>query len=128
MTARKTWLCLHLGLGLSWIAVLALGAKQESDISLRPLQVGQMPLLAGWLPSVALAAWQSNHQRWKDLLLSDLLGAGVLVAIACTAYLPLFFFQNAWFLPFALLPRGCLTELALRLFKRAGQSEVSKRE
>ena len=128
MTPRGIWLCLHLALGLAWIGVLALSAQQASAISLQPLQVGQMLLLAGWLPSVALAAWQTNHRCWKDLLLSDLLGAGVLLAIACTAYLPLFFFQNAWFLPFALLPRGCLTELALRLFKRAGQSEVNKRE
>jgi len=28
------------------------------------------------------------------------------VLLACTAYVPLFFFNVAWFLPMALLPRG----------------------
>jgi hypothetical protein len=117
MTFRRTWLCLHLALGLAWIVVLALSAQQESAISLQPLQVGQMLLLAGWLPTVALAAWQADRRRWKELLISDLLGAGVLVLTAFTAYLPLFLFQVVWFLPFALLPRGCITELLTRRFK-----------
>ena len=116
MTPRTIWLYLHLALGLGWIAVLAFSAKQESAISLDPLQVGQMLLLAGWLPSTALAAWQVEHRRWKDLLLSDCLAAGVIVAMACTIYLPLFFFQVVWFVPFALLPRGCLTKAMIILW------------
>jgi hypothetical protein len=32
------------------------------------------------------------------------------VILAVTAYLPLFFFNVAWFLPMALLPRGVLSE------------------
>jgi len=38
-----------------------------------------------------------------------------LVLLACTAYMPLFFFNVAWFLPLALLPRGVLTELLARM-------------
>lgn len=75
-----------------------------------------MLLLAGWLPSVALAAWQVRHRSWRALIASDLLGAGLLVLLACTAYLPLFFFHVAWFLPLALLPRGLLAELLARLW------------
>ncbi len=116
MTPRRSWLCLHLALGLVWIAVLAFNAKQESAISLDPMQVGQMLLLAGWLPSTALAAWQAEHRRWKDLLLSDCLSAGIVVAVACTIYLPLFFVQVVWFVPFALLPRGCLTNAMIILW------------
>jgi hypothetical protein len=41
-----------------------------------------------------------------------------LVLLACTAYLPLFFFHVAWFLPLALLPRGLLAELLDRLLAR----------
>ena len=74
-----------------------------------------MLLLAGWLPSLALAAWQVKHRRWRSLIGSDLLAAGVLVLVACTAYVPLFFFNVAWFLPLALLPRGVLSELLIRL-------------
>jgi hypothetical protein len=37
------------------------------------------------------------------------------VLLACTAYLPLFFFNVAWFLPMTLLPRGMLSELLIRL-------------
>jgi hypothetical protein len=74
-----------------------------------------MLLLAGWLPSLALASWQVNHRRWSSLLLSDLLAAGLLVLLAFTAYLPLFFFNVAWFLPLALLPRGLLSELVVRV-------------
>jgi hypothetical protein len=35
----------------------------------------------------------------------------VLVLLAISLYLPLFFFNVAWFLPVALLPRGGLSEL-----------------
>lgn len=83
-------------------------------------QVAQMLLLAGWLPSIPLALWQEQHRRFQDLLLSDLLGAGLLVLLACTAYLPLFLFQVAWFLPLALLPRGVITESLARLARRFG--------
>jgi hypothetical protein len=69
----------------------------------------------GWLPSWALACWQVRHRRWRSLLLSDLLGAGVLVLLSFSLYLPLFFFNVAWFLPLALLPRGVLSELLIRL-------------
>lgn len=73
-----------------------------------------MLLLAGWLPSVPLALWQMNHRRLLVLIASDVLGAGLLVLLACTAYVPLFFFHVVWFLPLALLPRGLLTQLLLR--------------
>jgi len=52
-------------------------------------------------------------------LLSDLLGAGLLVLLACTAYLPLFFWNVAWFIPLALLPRGVITEAIMQLAQRA---------
>ena len=74
-----------------------------------------MLLLAGWLPSIPLALWQVKRRRWRALLLSDLLGAGLLVLLACTFYLPLFFFHVAWFIPLALLPRGLITEAVMRL-------------
>jgi len=113
----RQWLALQLGLGLLWISVLASAARGQTAPGLPPWQVGTMLLLAGWLPSIALAQWQVNHRRWRALLLSDLLGAGALVLLACTAYLPLFFFQVVWFLPLALLPRGVLTELVMRLLE-----------
>jgi hypothetical protein len=47
-----------------------------------------MLVVAGWLPSWALACWQVKHRRWRSLLLRDLLGAGVLVLLAITPYLP----------------------------------------
>lgn len=109
------WLLLQLGLGLAWIVLLASRASGQVELGLTPAQVGQMLLLAGWLPSVALAVWQMRHRSWRALIASDLLGAGVLVLLACTAYLPLFFFQVVWFLPLALLPRGLLAELLHRL-------------
>lgn len=109
------WLLLQLGLGLAWIVLLASRASGQVELGLTPVQVGQMLLLAGWLPSVALAVWQMRHRSWRALIASDLLGAGVLVLLACTAYLPLFFFQVVWFLPLALLPRGLLAELLHRL-------------
>ena len=112
------WLLLQLGLGLAWIALLASRASDQAGLGLTPAQVGQMLLLAGWLPRVALAVWQMRHRSWRALIASDLLGAGLLVLLACTAYLPLFFFHVAWFLPLALLPRGLLAELLDRLLAR----------
>ena len=112
------WLLLQLGLGLAWIALLASRASGQAGLGLTPAQVGQMLLLAGWLPSVALAVWQMRHRSWRALIASDLLGAGLLVLLACTAYLPLFFFHVAWFLPLALRPRGLLAELLDRLLAR----------
>ena len=114
------WLGLQLGLGLLWIALLASTARTPSAMGLTAGQVAQMLLLAGWLPSIPLALWQEQHRRFQDLLLSDLLGAGLLVLLACTAYLPLFLFQVAWFLPLALLPRGVITESLARLARRFG--------
>ena len=105
------WLSLQLGLGLAWVALLA-------SRSPRPGKVGVMLLLAGWLPSVALACWQVRHRRWRDLMLSDLLSAGVLVLLASSAYVPLVFFMVAWFVPLAALPRGTLAELLTRLLSR----------
>ena len=116
------WLLLQLGLGLAWIVLLASRASGQVGLGLTPAQVGQMLLLAGWLPSVALAVWQMRHRSWRALIASDLLGAGVLVLLACTAYLPLFFFQVVWFLPLALLPRGLLAELLDRLLARLWRS------
>jgi hypothetical protein len=109
------WLSLHLGLGLAWIVWLASRAPTGAGHGVTGSQVFVMLLLAGWLPSLALAAWQEKHRRWRSLIGSDLLGAGALVLLACTAYLPLFFFNVVWFLPMALLPRGVLSELLIRL-------------
>ena len=111
MKREQLWLSVHLALGLGWIALLASRAPTGSGHGATGSQVAVMLLLAGWLPSLALAAWQVKHRRWRSLIGSDLLGAGVLVLLACTAYLPLFFFNVAWFLPLALLPRGLLSEL-----------------
>ena len=115
---RRVWISLHLGLGLLWIFVLSLAVSGKSEINLDRSQVAQMLAWAGWSPTIALACWQVSHRRWPALLLSDLLGSGLLVLLAGTAYLPLFFFQVAWFLPFALLPRGCITEVLVRAFRR----------
>ena len=108
------WLVVQLVLGLGWVALLASRAASDGNPGLTPPQVGEMLLLAGWLPTVPLALWQQQHRRWRALIASDLLGAGLLVLLACTAYLPLFFFHVVWFLPLALLPRGVLTELLVR--------------
>ena len=113
--SSRLWLSLHLGLGLAWIALLASRASTASGVGATGPQVFVMLVVAGWLPSWALAAWQVKHRRWRSLLLSDLLGAGVLVLLAISLYLPLFFFNVAWFLPLALLPRGVLSELLIRL-------------
>ncbi|MBD1194313.1 hypothetical protein [Vulcanococcus sp. Clear-D1] len=102
------WLALQLGLGLGWLGLIAIRAP-------KPEMVAVMLLLAGWLPSVAVAFWQVQHRRWRALILSDLLSAGLLVLVACSAYLPLFFFNVAWFVPLALLPRGLLAEVLVRL-------------
>ena len=117
-----SWLLLQLGLGLLWIMLLASCASGQVRLGLTPIQVGQMLLLAGWLPSVPLAVWQMRHRSWRALFASDLLGAGVLVLLACSAYLPLFFFHVGWFLPLALLPRGLLAELWTRLLERLSPS------
>ena len=111
MKREQLWLSVHLAVGLAWIALLASRAPTGPGHGATSSQVAVMLLLAGWLPSLALAAWQVRHRRWRSLIGSDLLGAGVLVLLACTAYLPLFFFNVAWFLPLALLPRGLLSEL-----------------
>lgn len=108
------WLLLQLGLGLAWAAVLASRASGQTRLGLTAAQVLTMLLVAGWLPGIALAAWQVRNRRWRALILSDLLGAGLLVLLACTAYLPLFFFHVVWFLPYALLPRGVLSEIVMR--------------
>lgn len=108
------WLLLQLGLGLVWAAVLASRASGQTTLELTAGQVLTMLLAAGWLPSVPLAAWQVRNRRWRALILSDLLGAGLLVLLACTAYLPLFFFHVVWFLPYALLPRGVHSEIVMR--------------
>jgi hypothetical protein len=108
------WLLLQLGLGVLWAIVLAIRASGEAASGFTRLQVLTMLVLAGWLPSIALAAWQVQHRRWRALILSDLLGAGLLVLLACTAYLPLFFVQVVWLLPYALLPRGLLSEIVMR--------------
>lgn len=112
--SRLAWLGIHLGLGVAWIALLASRAETGRGIGAAPWQVFWMLLLAGWLPSWALAGWQVRHRRWRALLASDLLAAGLLVLLAVTAYLPQFFLNGVWFLPLALLPRGLLTELLWR--------------
>jgi hypothetical protein len=81
------WLIVHLGLGLAWIALLASLAPGDSGIGATGAQLFTMLMTAGWLPS------------W---------------ALAFSLYLPLFFFNVAWFLPLALLPRGVLSELLAR--------------
>lgn len=116
--SARLWLSLHLGLGLAWIALLASRAPGAAGIGASSPQVFVMLVCAGWLPSWALACWQVRHRRLRTLLLSDLLGAGVLVLLAFSAYLPLFFFNVAWFLPLALLPRGVLSELLVRRLPR----------
>jgi len=108
------WLTVHLGLGLVWIALLASQGSSDARLGPGTLQIAAMLLLAGWLPALPLAFWQMQHRRLRSLIASDLLAAGLLVLLACTAYVPLFFFHVVWFLPLALLPRGVLTELLLR--------------
>ncbi len=102
------WLAVQLGLGLGWLALIAIRAPKLEVVAV-------MLLLAGWLPSVSVAFWQVQHRRWRALILSDLLASGLLVLVACSAYLPLFFFNVAWFVPLALLPRGLLAEVLVRL-------------
>jgi hypothetical protein len=109
-----SWPIIHLALGLGWAAALSTLAQQESAISLAPWQVAQMLIWAGWLPTIATSCWQVKRRHWKALLISDILSSGVVIAFAFTIYLPLFLFNIVWFLPFALLPRGCITELLSR--------------
>jgi hypothetical protein len=111
---ERLWVLVHLGLGLAWIALLASRAPAEPSLGANGPQVFQMLLWAGWLPTLALACWQVRQRGWRALLATDLLGAGILVLLACTAYVPLFFFNVAWFIPLALLPRGVLSELVVR--------------
>jgi hypothetical protein len=100
---------------MAWIAILAFIARGEISVSPAPWQVAQMLFWAGWLPTITTACWQVKHRSWHLLLLSDLLSTGCMIAIACTVYIPLFFFNVVWFLFFSLLPRGCLTQLLMRL-------------
>jgi hypothetical protein len=116
MGRQRLWLGLHLGLGLAWCVFLASRAPGVTSPGATGPQVFQMLVSAGWLPSWALACWQVKHRRWSVLLISDLLAAVLLVLVAFTVYLQLFFFNVAWFLPLALLPRGTLSELLMRLF------------
>jgi hypothetical protein len=116
MGRQRLWLGLHLGLGLAWCVFLASRAPGVTSPGATGPQVSQMLVSAGWLPSWALACWQVKHRRWSVLLISDLLAAVLLVLVAFTVYLQLFFFNVAWFLPLALLPRGTLSELLMRLF------------
>lgn len=107
------WVCVHLGLGLLWISLLANQAAPSGRPWSNPSEVALMLILAGWLPSLALACWQVQRRNWVSLLASDLLAAGLLIGIALTFYLPLFFWNVVWFFPLALLPRGVLTHLLL---------------
>ena len=110
----RLWLILHLGIGVAWCGLLASRAPAASGPGATGPQVFVMLMAAGWLPSWALAWWQVRHRRLRSLLFSDLLAAGSLVLLACSAYVPLFFFNVVWFLPLALLPRGVVTELLVR--------------
>lgn len=112
--SAQGWLALQLGLGLVWCGLLALQAPAEGELGPTGPQVFQMLVVAGWLPSIALACWQRQHRRWRWLIISDLLGAAALLVLAFTLYLPLFFFNVAWFLPLALMPRGLLAEILMR--------------
>lgn len=107
MKREYLWLIVHLVLGLAWIALLASRAEGGSGIGATGPQVVVMLVAAGWLPSLALASWQLKHRRWRSLIASDLLAAALLVLVAFSLYLHLFFFNVVWFLPLALLPRGC---------------------
>ena len=111
MKREHLWLIVHLALGLAWIALLASRAPGDSGIGATRPQVFVMLVAAGWLQSLALAFWQVKHRRWRSLIVSDLLAAALVVLVAFSLYLPLFFFNVAWFLPLALLPRGVLSEL-----------------
>jgi len=56
------------------------------------------PASSSWLRSIVISLIKREHP-W---------------ALAFSLYLPLFFFNVAWFLPLALLPRGVLSELLAR--------------
>lgn len=113
------WVAVHLLLGLVWVALLAFHpfAAFAADQP-PPLRLAKMLLLGGWLPSVALAVWQSRHRRRQDLLASDLLAAGIFVLLLTPGlFLPLLPDRGIWFVPFALLPRGLLSEALWRRFR-----------
>jgi len=114
---RRIWLVVHLCLGLAWVAVLSAVARHDSPMALAPQQVAQMLGVAGWMPTIATACWQVNRRQWLALLSSDLIASVLLAAVASTVYVPLFLFNVVWFLPFALLPRGCVTEFVVRTAK-----------
>jgi hypothetical protein len=69
MKREHLWLNVHLALGLAWNALLASRAPGYSGIGATGPQVFVMLVAAGWLPSLALAAWQGKHRRWRSLLL-----------------------------------------------------------
>lgn len=54
-----------------------------------------------------------------------MLVAALVVLVAFSLYLPLFFFNVAWFLPLALLPRGVLSELLVRSKARASEPDLA---
>ena len=112
------WFLLQLVLGFGWIGVVASQACQPGERGLNPFQVVQMLFWAGWLPSMGLALWQRRHRSWRALVLSDLIATALVWLVAFTLYLPLFFFNVVWFLPYGLLPRGLLTEMIMRGLRR----------
>lgn len=107
----RLFLALQLGLGLGWLAVLPLLADSDAGISAPAGAIRLMLFGAGWLPSVAVACWQSRHLRWPALLISDLVFTLGLSVVAFTLYVPLFFTMVIWFVLFAMLPRGCVARL-----------------
>lgn len=123
MQRDHLWLIAHLLLGLAWIALLASRAEGGSGIGANAPQVVVMLVTAGWLPSLGLAFWQVKHRRWRSLIASDLLAAALMVLAAFSLYLHLFFFNVAWFLPLALLPRGVLSELLVRFIPAGSKTD-----
>lgn len=104
----RVFLLLQLGLGALWLCWLPGLLDHGSAMSGPAADIRVMLLVAGWLPSIGVAYWQVRNRRWLALLLSDLVFAFGLSAVAFTLYLPLFFTMIIWFVPFSLLPRGCL--------------------
>lgn len=112
------WLLLQLGLGLGWIAVLSAQASSQNSLSPGWQHLAWMLIWAGWLPTLPVALWQQHHRRWRALIGSDLIAAAGLLLLAWLAYLPLFWVNALWFVPLALMPRGVLSELILRVLKQ----------